>query len=161
MKLNVQKRLAASILKCSPKRVVFHTDRLDEIKEAITRQDIAGLVKQGAIIRMQKQGVSRVRANKRLVQYRKGRRKGHGSMKGKQTARLPQKTQWMNTVRLQREFLATLKEKHLITVPIARDLYRKIKGGFFRNKRHLKLYLEEKSLIVKKTPDKKTPEKRT
>ena len=150
MKLTVQKRLAASILNCSPKRVVFHSERLDEIKEAITREDIRGLIAVGAIIREPKRGISRVRANKRLVQYRKGRRKGKGSQKGKATARLPSKTEWIAKVRLQRAFLADLKEKKLLAPTTIREMYKKIKGGYFRNKRHVKLYLEERKLFQKK-----------
>ncbi|MFH1174688.1 MAG: 50S ribosomal protein L19e [archaeon] len=154
MKLTVQKRLAAGILGCSPKRVVFHTERLDEIKEAITREDIRGLVADGAIIRTNAQGVSRARANKRLVQYRKGRRKGQGSQKGKATARLNAKTDWIHRVRLQRAFLANLKEKGFISKAATREVYTKIKGGFFRNKRHVKLFMEEKGLFLKKEPTK-------
>jgi len=40
MKLDKKKRLAAAVLQCSEKRVVFNTERLSEIKEAITKYDI-------------------------------------------------------------------------------------------------------------------------
>ncbi len=49
MKLTVQKRLAASLFKCSEKRVWFDEDRLADIKEAITKNDIKALISQGAI----------------------------------------------------------------------------------------------------------------
>jgi len=147
MNLKVQKRLAAQILKCSEKRIVFHEERLDEIKESITRDDVRGLIQDRAIICTPKKGVSRVRANKRLEQYRKGRRKGPGSKKGKANTHLPKKESWMNAVRLQRAFVAILKDKGHITKQSARDLYRKVKGGFFRNKRHIKLFAEEKNLF--------------
>ena len=70
MKLDNQKRLAAQMLKCSGKRVKFDTDRLDDIKEAITKVDIRGLIKDKAIIKIHSHGVSRGRARKRLEQRR-------------------------------------------------------------------------------------------
>jgi len=44
MKLNLQKRLAAQILKCSEKRIQLDTTRLSDIKEAITKADIKSLI---------------------------------------------------------------------------------------------------------------------
>lgn len=149
MKLNVQKRLAASVLRGSQKRVKFDPDKLSEIKEAITKHDIAGLVNKGVIGMTPKIGVSRGRARKIHEQKKKGRRKGQGSRKGKATARLPAKESWMNRIRLQREFLNELKEKDLVTLPTFREIYRKAKGGFFRSKRHIKVYLEDNELFVK------------
>ncbi len=150
MKLNIQKRLAAQILKCSKDKVKFEEDRLEDIKEAITKADIRALIIDKAISRKKKKGISRARARKRGIQRRKGRQKGYGSRKGKKTARLPKKKNWMNRVRLQRSFLKELKEKKLIDNKNFRDLYRKSKGGFFRSKRHIKIYLEEHDLIKKK-----------
>jgi large subunit ribosomal protein L19e len=58
MNLKVQKRIAAEILKCSPKRVTFDTESLDEIKEAITKEDLRGLISSGAIAKKSAKGVS-------------------------------------------------------------------------------------------------------
>ena len=44
MKVNNQKRLAAQLLKCSEKRIRFDPDKLSDIKEAITKIDIRGLI---------------------------------------------------------------------------------------------------------------------
>ena len=144
MKLDNQKRLAAHILKCSKKRIRFDESRLEEIKEAITKIDINGLIKDHAIRKLPKKGVSRVRARKKLVQRRKGKQKGPGSRKGSIKARLPKKKAWMYRVRAQREFLGVLKEKKILDNNLYRELYLKTKGGFFRSKRHIKLYLEER-----------------
>ncbi len=143
MELKVQKRLAAQILKCSEKKIVFNPERLDEIKEAITKVDIRNLIKDGAIIRKPSIGVSRGRARINKIQRSKGGRRGHGSRKGTRTAREPGKIRWINHVRLQREFIKQLKTNKIMDNKIYRDLYMKIKGGFFRNKRHIKLYMEE------------------
>ena len=63
MRLNVQKRLGAAVLDCSSQRVRLDENRLDEIKEAITKQDIRSLINQGAIYKVPEKGTSRVRAN--------------------------------------------------------------------------------------------------
>ena len=137
-----QKRLAAKVLKCSPKRVVCDSSRMDEIKEAITKADVRKLIKSGAIIKLPARGISRARARITADQVRKGRKRGQGSRKGKRTSRLRKKDAWKNRVRLQREFLRELKEKGKVGKDY-RKLYLKIKGGFFRSKRHMKLLIGE------------------
>lgn len=144
MKLNNQKRLAAQILKCSKKRVKLDEDRLSDIKEAITKADIKGLIKDRAINKINAKGVSRGRARKRLEQIRKGRQKGQGSRKGASGARLPAKREWINKVRSQRELLNKLKERKIVDNKFYRELYLKSKGGFFRSRRHIKLYVGER-----------------
>lgn len=146
MELKIQKRLAAEILKCSPKRVVFDNNRLDEIKESITRADLKSLIRDKAIIRKPIQGISRVRARKNILQKRKGRKKGAGSRKGKRTARLSKKEKRIKTIRIQRSFLKTLRDKNAIGKKAYQGLYRKSKGGFFRSKRHIKVYIEENKI---------------
>lgn len=146
MKLDTQKRIAADILKCSPSRVFFDTELLEEISEAITKEDIRGLIKDGAIMKRQAVGISRSRANKRLEQRRKGRQKGQGSRKGRNTARLPGKERWMAKIRAQRKYLRELRETGVISRSDARVLYRKAKGGQFRSKRHINMYLDENDM---------------
>ena len=147
MKVKIQKRLASRVLKVGSKRVIFDTEKLSEIKEAITKKDIRNLVGKKTIKAKKEKGVSRVRARKTLIQKRKGRRKGAGSKKGKKGARLPRKKQWMVTVRTQRDLVKDLRDKSLLKKSDYGNLYRKIKGGFFRSRRHIKLYLEEHKLI--------------
>lgn len=146
MELKTQKRLAAQLMKCSEKKVQFDNDRLQDIKESITKADIRGLIEDGAISKKKKRGVSRVRARKILVQKRKGRQKGAASRQGKRTARLPRKKEWMNAIRAQRELLKALREKQAITNRVYQALYMKCKGGFFRSRRHIKLYIKEHEL---------------
>ncbi len=149
MHFTVQKRLAAQILNCSKKKVYFEQDALQEIKEAITKADIKSLIKRRAIIKIPARGVSRSRARHIQRQKSKGRRRGPGSRKGRESAREHPKGVWMAKTRLQREFIKMLKEKGLINSVGFRDLYLKIKGGFFRNKRHIKLYMDERKMITK------------
>jgi large subunit ribosomal protein L19e len=150
MKLSVQKRLAATLFKCSQSRVWFDEDRLSDIKEAITKQDLKALVQEGAIRLKPVKSISKGRARKTKTQKSKGLQKGAGSKKGGQKARLPKKQRWMSKIRIQRKFLQELRDKGFITKTIYQDLYLKSKGGFFRSKRHIKLYTEERGLITKK-----------
>ncbi len=147
MKLAIQKRLAAYILRCSEKRVRFDPERLEEIKESITKADINSLINDKAIYSINKKGVSRVRARKTKVQKSKGKKKGKGSKKGKKTARAPRKETWMTKIRAQRLLLKNMKEGEVITNKVYRTLYKKAQGGFFRSRRHIKLYAEEHRLI--------------
>jgi len=146
MNLKTQKRLAAAVFGCSPKKVWFDNSRLEDIKGAITKADIRSLIKQKAIMQKPAKGVSRGRARKIHIQKIKGRRKGHGSRQGKKTARLPRKLGWINKIRAQRKLLSLLKEKKIIDNKTFRMLYLKAKGGFFRSRRHIKIYLEEHGL---------------
>jgi len=148
--MNLQKRLAADILKCSPERIVFDTDKLNDIKEAITKFDVRGLISKGIIKKRPVKGSSFVRARKNKVQKRKGRRTGIGSRKGKASARNYPKKVWVNTVRAQRNFLKSLKIKGLISSDVFRKLYSRSKGGFFRSVAHLKLFINEQGLVKKK-----------
>lgn len=150
MDLKNQKKLAARILKVGKTRVWFDPNRLTEIKEAITGKDVNSLINDKAIQAKPKKGVSRGRARKLHEQKKKGRRKGIGSRKGRATARSNPKREWMNRVRMQRNFLKELKDKKYLNNSTYRMLYGKVKGGFFRSKRHIKLYLEESNLIQKK-----------
>ena len=149
MILTVQRRLAADVLNCSPKDVRFVESKLKEIKEAITRTDIRVLIEQGIILKSTKSEASRARARENHLQKVKGNRKGQGSRKGTQNARESSKEVWMNKVRSQRKLIREMKEKNLISNESFRDLYLKVKGGFFRNKRHIKLYVGEKELLIK------------
>lgn len=147
MKSKIQKRLAGMISGRSAKRVRLDPARIDEIKEAITRADVKTLIKNKAISLVTKKGVSRSRAKKIQQQKSKGRKRGQGSRKGKENARYSTKKKWMARVRLQRIFLKELITSSKITKEVYKDLYAKSKGGFFRSKRHIKLYITEHKLI--------------
>ncbi|MDD5177739.1 MAG: 50S ribosomal protein L19e [Candidatus Nanoarchaeia archaeon] len=155
MKLGPQKRLAAILLKVGVNRVRFNQDRLDDIKEAITKEDLRALIREKAIFKDQTNSQSRGRARKDLIQKRKGRGKGPGRKKGKKGARTNKKEDWMNRIRSQRQIIRTLKDKKQISNKDYRDLYLKSKGGFFRSKRHIIMYMEEKKLISKNDTVKK------
>ena len=147
MQLKIQKRLAAQILKSSENDIWLDSNRLDEIKEAITKADIKSLIKDKAIKAKKIRGISRYRARKRNLQKSKGRRRGFGSIKGSKGARLSKKRGWINHIRIQRVFLQNLRDKKVIDKSSYRSIYMKSKGGFFRSKRHIKVYMQEHGII--------------
>jgi large subunit ribosomal protein L19e len=147
MKLDKQKKLAAKVFGVGKKRIVFDNDKLSEIKEAITRADMRSLGILKAVTKNPKRSVSRVRARKLLKQKRKGRKTGLGSRKGKKTARLSGKRAWINKIRIQRSFAKELRDKKLISLPTYRLVYRRIKGGYFRSKGHIKTHLTDNRLF--------------
>lgn len=159
MNLKNQKRIAADLLKTGTNRVWFDKDRLDKIKEAITKADIRALINDKAIQAKPVKGVSRGRARKNILQKRKGRKQGPGSRKGKKTSRLPRKRKWILLIRAQREFISSLKEKGMINNETYRDVYLKAKGGFFRSRRHIHLYLTDRGLINEVKDTKKVNKK--
>lgn len=144
MNLTAQRKIAASVLNCGVNRVVFDESQASRIKEAITKQDMRGLVKAGIVSAVQKKGVSRVRARKRIVQRRGGKQQGSGTRKGRATARLPSKDKWIAKVRAQRTLLKELRATEKISQEQFKELYAKVKGDFFRSRRHILLTIEEK-----------------
>ena len=86
-----QKRIVASILKCGVNRVWFDPARISDIENAISREDLRGLVTDGAIKARQKKGVSRGRARSRIAKRSYGHCKGAGKRKG--CSRCPQPEQ--------------------------------------------------------------------
>lgn len=147
MNLKTQRRLASKVFKVGKRRIVFDNSKKDKIKEAITKVDIKSLIKNKSIGLRSIFGSSKGRIRKKSMQRRKGRRTGQGSRKGRRTARLPNKKRWIIKVRAQRNFLKNLREKGLIKSNDYRKIYSKVKGGFFRSRRHIKLYLEEHTLL--------------
>lgn len=152
MELTTQRRLAASVLHCSPKRVWFDQTHLGDIKESITKADMRGLVIKGYVQLKTAGRNSRGRIRAVLRQRRKGRQAGHGSRGGTANARASEKRAWINRVRRQRVFLKQLIGKY-IDAPTYRMLYRKSKGGYFRSERHIKLYLDEHKLSKRKVTE--------
>lgn len=147
--LDVQRRLAAQIMNCGENRVRFDPESLEDIKEAITKADIRQLINNRVITKRRLLNTSKYWARKHHQQKSKGKQKGHGSRKGKKTARTEPKTAWMNKIRLQRNFIKSLRNNKVISTTNYHELYMKSKGGFFRSIRHLKLYTQERGLVKK------------
>ena len=150
MNLGKQKQLAARTLGVSTKRVKFVTDSADarrNLKEVISRDAVRDLVAEGIIKKVPVKGNSRTRANKILEQKKKGRRSGQGSRKGTANARFNSKKKWMIKIRALRALLKKFKDEGRLDTKTNRDLYQKAGGNFFRNKRHMLLYIQQNNLL--------------
>ena len=142
-----KKILAAKILKTSPYKIKFDEESLGDIKKAITRSDIRGLIAVNKIKEDHSNQHSRSGARKLASQRRKGRKKK--VKKGGSNSVTTKKERWINKIRVQRELLKKMRDSGLLLRNDYRQLYYKSKGGYFRNKRHLKLYLTEQKLLQK------------
>jgi large subunit ribosomal protein L19e len=143
MSLKTVKRLAADILKAGESRV-----RIVDAKkagEAMTREDVKGLLKEGVVVLLQKKGVGRGKAKLRQEKRRKGRRRGRGSRKGAKYATLGRKEQWMKRVRAQRRLLKSLKGR--LKEGSYKKLYVMVKGNAFKDKRQLDSFIQQNKLL--------------
>lgn len=143
MDLSSQKRMAADVLGVGESRVWIDPDSVDDVEAAITKQDIRNLVESGTIQKKPEKGVSRGRAREKQEQKEKGRQKGHGSRQGTQGARKSDKENWKEKIRALRKELKRMRDEDEITNSQYRELYDMASGGFFRNKKHLHIYVEK------------------
>ena len=136
------KRLASSVLGLG----TSHIKILDAIKagDALTRDDVRGLISEGVIVGEPVAGVGKSKARLKQRKVRKGRRRGQGSKKGA-TGPVARRV-WITTTRSLRALLKRLKPS-LNDASSYRAVYKKIKGGLFKNKRQLLLYLKENKLV--------------
>jgi len=146
MNVKNKRRIAAKILKVGEKRVWIDNNMLKDVKNAVTKADVASLIKKGAIKARTAIGNSMARSRKIKLQKRKGRLSGPGTRKGKKGARAPRKYQWITKVRAQRNLIRYLRGKKIINTSTFKKCYTLIKGGFFRSRRHIRLYLDERKL---------------
>ncbi|MEM3035519.1 MAG: 50S ribosomal protein L19e [Thermoplasmata archaeon] len=142
MDLSFQKELASKILKCGKSRVYIDPKGLEDVSEAITREDIRMLIKKGLIKKIPKKGNSRARIKKIHAQKNKGLRKGPGSRKGTKYARLSRKERWIKTIRAIRDELRKMRDERKIDSTTYRKYYRYAKGGMFKSRAHLQLHLK-------------------
>jgi large subunit ribosomal protein L19e len=144
MVVNIAKKreLVARILGVGANRIRFEPDRLEDVADSITRDNIRSLVNSGAIWTVQIKGTSRGRAiEKRAVWKVHG--KGPGSKKGKKTARVGKKEVYVIKVRSMRYRLKVLKDRKDITNEIYWQLYKKVNGGQVRSLAHLRDLVKE------------------
>ena len=144
MNLSYQRRVASTVLKCGVNRV-WIDDRpevQERISEAVTREDVRLLIVQRFIRKHQKKGISRGRAKAAAIQKSKGKRKGHGSRKGHGGARTPKQAAWMTKVRALRKELTSIKNDGTIDASQYRKYYRRINGGVYNSRNHLRYNME-------------------
>jgi len=132
MNLSKKKSLAARTLKVGKEKVVFLQSRISDIKEAITKEDIRSLKKEGAII------VKEVKGRKKNFRKRKG--KTTGNIRKKVNKR---KQEYVIMTRKLRRYVAEMKKQGLLSKEEVEDIRKKIRNKIFKSKAHLKKYIEE------------------
>jgi len=139
------KELAAEMLNTSKKRVWINPEEEEALKEAITKDDLREMIKQRIIKKSKLPAQSRVRARKLKEKKQRGRKHGPGRKKTSKKKRTEKKASWIGRVRAQRRTLKELqKEKPEEVEKIGYgNLYRKIKGNYFKGKRYLENYVSE------------------
>jgi large subunit ribosomal protein L19e len=129
MNLQKKKALAAKVLGVGKKRIKFLEPRLEEIKEAITRQDIKDLYKDGAIVIKQITGRRSVKRNPS---------RSTGNVRKKIKLR---KRKYVVLTRKLRRHLAELKIQKKVTPEEVTELRKRIRNKEFRGKAHFKEHI--------------------
>ncbi len=126
MNLKKKKMLASKTLGVGKARISFSGPRLDEIKEAITKQDIHKLKEEGAII------VKEIKGRKKNTKKKK---KGPGKIKKKVVRK---KRNYITMTRKLRKYISELKKRGELSNEEFIKIRKKIKNKEFRSKSHLK-----------------------
>ena len=124
------------------KRIKFDSDHLDDVADAITRENVRSLVTANTIKIKQITGTSRGRAQVKKIQKRK-RSVQQGSKKGRKGAKVSRKEAYVIKVRSLRYRLKVAKDRKEITNKEFWFLYKKIRGNTVRNIAHLRTMIEE------------------
>ncbi|MEK6871295.1 MAG: 50S ribosomal protein L19e [Nanoarchaeota archaeon] len=130
MNLGKKKILAAKTLGVGKNRILFVHDALNEIKEAITKQDIKSLHEEGAIQIRPIRGRKKVKQRKRKV--------GWGKIKMNVRHR---KRDYIILTRKLRAAVGFAKNAGTISKEMYYDIRKKIKNRHFKSGGHLKEYI--------------------
>jgi len=144
MELNKAKEMAAGLMKVGVGKMYIDPANATKVKEAMTKEDIRELIADRIIKKRQDNSQSKGRSRKLKEQKQKGRRRGRGKRKGTKKARTAKKKNWIGKVRAQRRTLKELRVENPEAVKEKgySDVYRKIKGNYFKGKKYLKEYIE-------------------
>lgn len=145
--MNTVRRIASGMLGVGESKVRFKPEAAGKIGEALTRDDVRALIKDGSIMGIAPRGVSRIRGRMHAVQKRSRRRSGPGSRKGTANARRNPKESWIAKVRSQRRYLFALVAENKLQDGKVRKIYKMIKGNAFKGVKVLDTYLKENKMM--------------
>ena len=140
--LKAKKRLVSRVTGVGIHRIKFDSDHLEDIADAITRENIRSLITANTIKFKPIVGTSRGRAHTKKAQRNKRGTK-QGSKQGRKGARVGKKEIYVAKVRSLRRLLKIAKDRKDLTNPEFWMLYKKVGGNTVRNKAHLRLLMEE------------------
>jgi large subunit ribosomal protein L19e len=127
MNLAKKKILAAKTLGVGKERIVFNNENLNDIKEAITKQDIRDLFANHSIFIKEIHG--------RKVKVKRKNRRKMGSIKKRA---INKKGMYIILTRKLRAHIRELRKKESISKERYLKLRKEIKTGAFKSKAHLK-----------------------
>ncbi len=140
--LKAKKRLASRVTGVGIHRIKFDTDHLDDVADAITRENIRSLITANTIRIKPFTGTSKGRAHAKKAQKNK-RGTTQGAKKGRKGARVGKKEVYVAKVRALRRLLKIAKDRKDLTNPEFWILYKKVGGNTVRNKAHLRTLMDE------------------
>jgi large subunit ribosomal protein L19e len=139
--LKTKRRLVSRILGVGMDRVKFDPENLDEVADAITRDNIRSLITAGVIEIKSIKGTSKGRSYFKKLQRRKRGTK-QGSKKGSKGARKGRKEIYVRKIKAMRHQLKVSKERKEITNDSYWTLYKQASGNQVRNLAHLRTLIE-------------------
>jgi large subunit ribosomal protein L19e len=131
MKLEKKKAFVAKVLGIGQARIIFNTTRLNDIKEAITRQDVRELVAQKAII------IRNIIGRKTIVKNESRRRAGSVRKRA-----VDSKRQYIIITRKLRSYLSHMKIQGKLTHDQYAKLRREIRARGFKSLAQMKECIE-------------------
>lgn len=129
MNLSKKKDLARRTLGIGRERIIFLESRLEDIKEAITKQDIRDLQKEGAIL------IREIRGKRKA---KKKRKRSTGNIRKKIKRR---KKDYVIMTRKLRKYVSEMKKMGKISKEDVRDIMKKIRNRIFISKSHLREHI--------------------
>jgi large subunit ribosomal protein L19e len=140
--LKTKRRLVARILGVGANRIKFDSEHLDDVADAITRDNIRSLLTANIIEVRPIKGTSKGRAHHKKSQRRKRGTK-QGSKKGAKGTRIGKKQVYVRKIKALRHRLKVSKGRKEITNQDYWKLYRQVGGNQVRNVAHLRTLIEE------------------
>jgi len=130
MNLKEKKLLARRTLNVGKERIVFLKSRLEEIKDAITKQDIRDLKNDGAII------IKDIKGRKKNT--KKSKKRSIGKIKKKVNKR---KQEYVIMTRKLRKYVSEMKKQGRLPKEDVIEIRKRIRNKKFKSKAHLKEYI--------------------